>query len=196
MVTKGEATRVAILGEGLSLASRLGLEGLSLAPLAERVGMSKSGLFAHFRSKEALQLAVLEEASARFVARVVVPALRAPRGRPRVESLFERWIAWSHAEFMPGGCIFVQAMIDLDPSHGVVWEKLVETQRDWLDVLAQAVRISVAEGHLAPDTDAEQVAHEIVTLAFGHHLVERVVNPDALDRTRRAFMSILDRHAA
>src|SRR5712691_5887824 len=112
--TKGEDTRSAVLGSALSLATQLGLEGVTIGKLAEHVGMSKSGLFAHFSSKENLQVAVLEEATARFVALVVTPALKKPRGEPRVRALLDRWLDWSRADFLPGGCIFVTASVELD----------------------------------------------------------------------------------
>src|SRR4051812_41965890 len=110
-MSKGEETRSAVLRQGISLASELGLEGGTIGLLAERAGMSKSGLFAHFKSKEALEVAILDEASALFVAQVIAPALKKARGEPRVRALFDGWMRWAHAEFMPGGCVFVQAMV-------------------------------------------------------------------------------------
>ncbi|MDQ3033376.1 MAG: TetR family transcriptional regulator [Myxococcota bacterium] len=187
-MTKGEETRSAVLGHALSLASELGLEGVSIGQLAERAGMSKSGLFAHFKSKEALQLAVLDEATTRFVALVVAPALRKPRGEPRVRALFDHWLAWSHAEFMPGGCIFVQAMVELDDRPGIVRDRLVASQRDWLDTIATAIRIAKTERHFDAKLDEAQLAHEIATLAYGHHLVARTLRDAAAEtRTERAF---------
>lgn len=187
-MTKGEETRSAVLSHALALASELGLEGVSIGQLATRAGMSKSGLFAHFKSKEALQLAVIEEAIERFVALVVAPALREPRGEPRVRALFARWLEWSNADFMPGGCIFVQAMVELDDRPGIVRDRLVASQRDWLDTLATAARIAQREGHFAADLDPAQLAHEIAALAYGHHLIARSLRDPATDaRTRRAF---------
>src|SRR5687768_8025264 len=136
-MSKGEETRREILGSALSLASEVGLEGLSIGLLAGRVGMSKSGLFAHFESKERLQVAVLEEATRRFVDLVVAPALRAPRGKPRVVALLERWLSWSQQDFMPGGCIFLSASGELDDRPGPARDALVASQRDWQDTLAE-----------------------------------------------------------
>ncbi|MGD2116559.1 MAG: TetR/AcrR family transcriptional regulator, partial [Acidobacteriota bacterium] len=103
-MSKGEETRAAILDRAFAEASRVGLEGLTIGSLADEVGLSKSGLFAHFDSKETLQLQVLETAAERFIETVVIPALKEPRGEPRLRALFERWMEWETAEFQPGGC--------------------------------------------------------------------------------------------
>jgi AcrR family transcriptional regulator len=197
-VGKGEATRNSVLGHALALASENGLGGVSIGGLAERAGMSKSGLFAHFASKEGLQLAILDEAIERFVAIVVSPSLREPRGEPRVKALLERWLAWSKAEFMPGGCIFVAAAAELDDQPGRVRDRLVSCQRDWLDTLATAIRIAKEEGHFKDDVDPPQLAHELLTLAYGHHLISRLLrDPAAEKRTRRTFARLLrESHAS
>src|SRR5512143_3532026 len=104
---KGEMTRTAILDRGVQLATQMGLEGLSIGRLATDLGLSKSGLFAHFRSKEVLQIQVLDAAAERFVEEVLKPAVRQPRGEPRVAALFDRWLAWTKSNSRPGGCLFV-----------------------------------------------------------------------------------------
>jgi AcrR family transcriptional regulator len=191
-MSKGEETRSNVLGHALALASELGLEGVTIGLLAERAGLSKSGLFAHFKSKEALGVAILEEASERFVASVIAPALKKPRGEPRVRALFDGWLGWSEADFMPGGCVFVQAMVELDDRPGIVRDRLVATQRDWLDVLATAIRIAKDEKHFRSDVEPSQVAHELAALAYGHHLIARTLrDPAATERTRRSFDRIL-----
>lgn len=192
-MTKGEETRSAVLRQAISLSSELGLEGVTIGLLAERAGMSKSGLFAHFKSKEALQIAILDEAAALFVAQVIAPALKKQRGEPRVRALFEGWLRWSHADFLPGGCVFVQAMVELDDRPGPARDRLVATQRDWLDVLATACRIAKDEGHFRKNVDPAQIAHEMVALAYGHHLIARTLRDEKAEaRTRRAFERILD----
>src|SRR3954463_7915747 len=150
-MTKGDETRSAVLGSALSLATQLGLEGITIGKLAEHCGMSKSGLFAHFSSKENLQVAILEEASARFVALVVAPALKKPRGEPRLRALFDNWLAWSKVDFMPGGCIFVQAGVELDDRPGPARDRYIAGQRDWLATLAGAARIAIEEKHFRKD---------------------------------------------
>ena len=185
-MSKGEETRSAVLGHAIALASELGLEGVTIGLLADRAGMSKSGLFAHVKSKEALQLAILEETLARFVARVVLPALKKPRGEPRVRALFEGWLEFAHG--MTGGCIIVQSMAELDDRPGVVRDRLESAQRDWLDTLATAVRIAKEEGHFEARVVPEQLAYEIASLTYGHHLLSRMLRDrDADGRVRLAF---------
>ena len=122
---KGEITRHAILERATALASRSGLEGISIGHLAEDLGLSKSGLFAHFGSKEALQVEILRFAAERFVENVVRPALAQPRGEPRVRAIFERWIAWDRSHSVPGGCLFVAAASELDDRPGPARDELV-----------------------------------------------------------------------
>lgn len=185
-------TRGAILGHALSLASETGLEGVSIGSLAERVGMSKSGLFAHFQSKEGLQVAILETAITHFVERVVSPALKEPRGEPRVRALLDRWLAWSGADIMPGGCIFVSSIAELDDRPGIVRDRLAASQRDWLDTLTTAIRIGVDEGHFRKDLKPDQLAHELLTLEYGHHLISRLLrDPSAGKRTQIAIEHLL-----
>jgi AcrR family transcriptional regulator len=162
-MSKGAETKQQILEQALRLASESGLEGLTIGALAARVGMSKSGLFAHFSSKDNLDVAVLEEAARRFVDVVVAPALREPRGEPRVRAMLAGWLRWVKQDFLPGGCIFLAAAVELDDRPGPARERLVAAQRDWIETLAQAVRIAQNEGHFRADLDPEQFAFE----AFG-----------------------------
>ena len=190
---KGEQTRQAIVSTALDLASRGGLEALSIGELAREVGMSKSGLFAHFKSKEQLQLDVLEEAVARFIAKVVAPALREPRGEPRVRALFERWLRWERDEF-PGGCVIESAAEELLERPGPVRDYVVRAQRDWMDTLATAAKIAIDEGHFRADADPRQIAFEILTLFLGYHRHGRLfARSEAEAHTRAAFEGLLDR---
>ena len=187
---KGEATRGAVLSTALELASEHGLAGVTIGRLADTCGMSKSGLFAHFSSKQKLEVEILREAINRFVVKVVSPALKAKRGQPRVEALFERWMAW--VDELPGGCIFAAASVELDDKPGPARDVLVESQKDWLETIATAARIAVDEGHFRADLDAKQFAHEIYCLGFGHHSLWRLVRgPEFEERTRRAFERLL-----
>ncbi len=179
---KGESTRGAVLSHALALASEVGLEGVTIGTLAERATMSKSGLFAHFASKEALQIAILDEAVSRFVAHVVVPALKERRGEPRVRALLKRWLAWAKADFMPGGCVFVASIAELDDKPGPVRDRLAASQKDWLDTLATAIRIGVDEGHFRKNVDPKQLAHELLTLAYGTHLIARLLKDPATEK--------------
>ena len=191
-MTKGEETRAAVLDEALAMASRLGLEGLTIGNLAEAAGLSKSGLFAHFRSKEELQLQVLETAVERFVETVVAPALKAPRGEPRVRAFFERWMEWEKARFQPGGCIFVATANELDDRPGPLRDRLVAYQRDWLQALATAARIGVDEGHFRPDLDLRQFAHDLYAIFLAYHHFSRLLrDADAEARARKSFQALL-----
>jgi AcrR family transcriptional regulator len=124
-MSKGAATKDRIIERALRAASVDGLEGISLGKLASDVGMSKSGLFAHFESKEALQLDVLAAASEKFMEIVVRPAFEAPRGEPRVRALFEHWLKWERNESLPGGCVFMHAIAELDDRPGPARDSLV-----------------------------------------------------------------------
>jgi AcrR family transcriptional regulator len=189
---KGEETRRVILGRALSLASEVGLEGLSIGLLSERVGMSKSGLFAHFASKENLQVSVIEEAVSRFVDLVIAPALREPRGEPRVKAMFEHWLAWGTQESMPGGCVLMTAAIELDDRPGPARDRLLASQKDWHEILAQAIRIAKAEGHFDAALDEHQLVFEvfgIVKSFYFHHRLFR--DSSARTRAHTAFERLL-----
>ncbi|HSO35921.1 MAG TPA: TetR/AcrR family transcriptional regulator [Labilithrix sp.] len=191
-MSKGQETRSAVLGSALSLATQVGLEGLTIGKLAEHVGMSKSGLFAHFASKENLQVAILDEATDRFVALVVAPALKKPRGEPRLRALFENWLAWSKADFLPGGCIFIQAGVELDDRPGPARDRYLASQKDWLGVIAGAARIAIEEKQFRKDLDVEQLAHEMFSLAGGCYFLRRIVEPARAERrTRVAFERLI-----
>ena len=191
MVSKGEATRVAILDEAVQLASRVGFDGLSIGRLAEQADMSKSGLFAHFRSKEQLQLQAMDRARARFVDVVVRPSLATPRGEARVRAVFDNWLTWAR-QTLDGGCIFVAAAAELDDRPGPLRDALVTNERDWLDVLATVAGTAVAEGEFRSDLDLRQFAFELHALMLGHHHASRLLrDADAADRTARAFEALL-----
>jgi len=191
-MTKGDTTRQIILTHAAGLASQVGLTGLTIGALADDLKLSKSGLFAHFRSKEALQIQVLDHASARFVEQVIRPALRQPRGEPRMRALFERWLGWEQAEALPGGCVFVAAATELDDRPGPVRARLVELQRQWLEVIATSFRKGVEEGRFRAAADPEQFAQDLygVMLAFHHH-ARLLADPRAESRARRSFETLL-----
>lgn len=188
-MAKGEATRQAILARAFELAKMVGLSGLSIGRLAEETGLSKSGLFAHFGSKEALEVAVVEEAARQFIEIVVTPALQRPRGEPRVRALFERWIDWGQR---PGGCFFVGATAELDDRPGAPRDALIQTSKDWLDTLATAARITIAEGQFRVDVDPDQFAFEIYSIMAGYHAYRQFLRaPTSLDRAHQAFERLL-----
>jgi AcrR family transcriptional regulator len=190
-MSKGAATRDRIIERALRTASVEGLEGISLGRLASDVGMSKSGLFAHFDSKEALQLDVLGAAAAKFTD-VVKPAFTAPRGEARVRALFEHWLQWERNESLPGGCVFMHAIAELDDRPGPARDALVDWQRQWLDALAKAARIAVDTGEFRPDLDAELFAFQQYGLVIAYYHARRLFHdPQAEDRVRRAFDALV-----
>jgi AcrR family transcriptional regulator len=184
-MAKGEETRHAILARAFELANVVGVSGLSIGRLAEATGLSKSGLFAHFGSKEALEVAVVEEGARLFLQEVMIPALREARGEPRVHAMFEHWGIWGER---PGGCFFVGASAELDDRPGPAHDAMVRALKDWVDALATAARIAVAEGHFRADLDPEQFAFEMYAIMIGAHTFQRFLHqPDAVARTRMAF---------
>ncbi len=192
MSVKGEQTRERILTQALQVASLQGLGGLTIGELATALGLSKSGLFAHFQSKENLQTAVLEAAAEAFADRVIRPALTRARGEPRVQALFENWLRWALSDELPGGCIFVAASTEFDDTPGLLRDKLRELQARWFDTTVRAAAIAVEEGHFAEDADPHQFAFELhgIYLAF-HHTHRLLQRPDAVERTQRAFQRLL-----
>jgi AcrR family transcriptional regulator len=186
---KGDATRGAILDEAGRLSRTVGLNGMSIGALAASARMSKSGLYAHFQSKEDLQLQVLEHAKVRYVAQVIAPALTAPRGEPRVRALFESWLRWACA---PGGCIFTAAASELDDQPGPVRDRVARDQRDWLDTIANVFRTGVPEGHFRRDADANQFAFDLEGVMLAFHMTSRLLDDGrAIGRARRSFEALL-----
>jgi AcrR family transcriptional regulator len=187
--SKGEATRQAVLEQAVETAARAGLAGLTIGSLAAQTGMSKSGLFAHFRSKEALQLRVLDHAREGFSREVVLPALAAPRGETRIRTLFEHWLAVSTKGTFE--CLFVSASWEFDDQPGAVRDQLVRDHRDFADVVAQMFRAAVAEGHFR-DGDPEQFAHDLHGVLLVHFHAHRLLgDPAAEAKTRRAFERLM-----
>lgn len=196
-MSKGEDTRSQILDQALSMATKVGLEGLSIGTLAKEVEMSKSGLYAHFDSKEALQLQVMENAAERFVAYVVRPALSEPRGLPRIRALFEGWMRWSTAPFLPGGCLFIAIAQEFDDRPGRLRDRLVEMQEDWIETMATAARIAIAEKHFRDEVDPEQFAHDLWSICLAYQYFNRLMrDSNAEQRARAAFESLIQRSLA
>lgn len=157
-MTKGHQTKQSILEEALRQAGRTGLSGLSIGGLAKDVGMSKSGLFGHFGSKEGLQIDILKLGSSCFVDEIVRPATRQPRGIPRIRALFQNWLDWTESQEREGGCVFVSSTSEFDDRPGAVREVLTMLIGDWLNTLRRATELAVREGHLRQDVDPEQFA--------------------------------------
>lgn len=189
---KGEVTKLAILDEAAVIASQAGLQGLTIGSLAARTELSKSGLFAHFKSKEALQLETLRHARERFIDNVIRPAISQPRGEPRLRALFDGWIKWTRGDVLPGGCPFVAACFDLDDQPGPVRDFLANDERDLVESVQTVFRSGIAEGRFRADADPEQFAQDVygVVVSFLHF--ERLLDDvRAEKRARKAFEALL-----
>src|ERR1700694_5427370 len=172
--TKGEETRSQILAAAVEQASSSGFESLTIGTLAEKTGMSKSGLFAHFGSKLELQIASLDECARQFTEAVFLPALKAPRGVKRLRALFENWITWPRRANLPGGCPIDAATREYDHQPGPMRDAVLERQRLLDRELTKAVQLAIAAGEFAADTDATQVAFEFVGLVLIFYRSESV----------------------
>ncbi len=187
---KGAATREAVLDAAVRIAGRIGLSGLTIGMLATTTGMSKSGLFAHFGSKETLQLQVLARSRDEFVDRVVRPALRTPRGERRVRALFEHWLAVSKEPGAP--CLFASASMEYDDQPGVVREQVVRDQLDFAEAVQQIFRTGISEGEFRPDADDGQFQHDLMGVMLGFFHAYRLLGDGAAEaRARTAFEHLI-----
>ena len=190
---KGQQTKAAIVDAALGLATQIGLEGLSIGALAEVMQMSKSGVFAHFGSREELQISVVREYHTRFEEEVFYPAIRAPRGLPRVRALFDNWMKRTSVE-IDSGCIYISGAVEFDDRPGPVRDALASSVNTWLSAMRRAIEIAVAEGHLRADTDAAQMGFEIHALILALHYEARFLrSPASLRRSLTAFEGIVGR---
>jgi len=188
---KGQQTRAAILDAALGLASHMGLEGLSIGALAEVMQMSKSGVFAHFGSREELQISVIREYHARFEDEVFLPSIAEARGLPRLRALFERWLRRVSVE-LDSGCIYISGAVEFDDRPGPVRDALASMVRAWQSALERAIAMAVEEGQLRADTDPAQMLFEIHGLILAlHHDARFLRNPGVLERARAAFERVV-----
>jgi AcrR family transcriptional regulator len=172
---KGAETRERILDQAVRLASRDGLEGLTIGTLSTELGLSKSGLFAHFGSKDELQLQVLRATVERFEETVIRPALAAPRGEPRIRAVFERWLDWEDNPSMPGGCLLIAAAVEFDDRPGPQRDFLQQAHRHRFEFIAKGARMAVEAGHFRKDLDAEQFSFDVAAIALGYHHLHRML---------------------
>jgi AcrR family transcriptional regulator len=193
---KGQQTKLAIIDAALGLAAQIGLEGLSIGVLAEVTGMSKSGVFAHFGSREELQISVIREYFARFEQEIFYPAMEEPRGLPRLQALFSNWMKRVTVEIQ-SGCIFISGAVDFDDRPGPVRDALASSVKIWLAAVQRAVVQAKEEGQLAADADEQQVGFEIHCLILGVHYEARFLKtPGSIARANKAFEQILARYGA
>ena len=193
---KGQQTRAAILGAALALASHKGLGGLSIGAIAEVLGMSKSGVFAHFGSREELQISVVREYHARFEDEVFTPALAAVRGVPRLRELFNRWLRRVSVE-IDSGCIYISGAVEFDDQPGPVRDALVGMVQTWQRALERAIRLAIDSGHFRADTDPAEVLFDMHGLILAlHHDARFLRAPGAVQRAHAAFERVLAHYAA
>lgn len=191
---KGQQTKQIIIDAALGLAEQIGLEGLSIGAVAEITHMSKSGVFAHFGSREELQISVIREYYQRFSNEVFFPAMDAPRGLPRVRALFANWMKRVTIEIQ-SGCIFISGAVEFDDRPGPVRDALATSVQTWLAALHRAVALAKEEGHLVLDADEAQMAFEIHGLILSLHYEARFLkNPGAIARAHTGFENILLRY--
>jgi AcrR family transcriptional regulator len=191
---KGQQTKLAIIDAALGLASQIGLEGLSIGALAEVTQMSKSGVFAHFGSREEMQIMVIREYFHRFEQEIFYPALKEPRGLPRVRALFDNWMKRVAVEIQ-SGCIFISGAVEFDDRPGPVRDALASSVKTWLAAVHRAVLQAKEDGQLSPDADERQIVFEIHSLILGLHYEARFLKtPSPIARANIGFEHILARY--
>ena len=190
----GRATRDRIRDAGVNLLSTSYFAGVTIGLLASQVGMSKSGLFAHFKSKEEIDIALLDQMVEVAHKNVVVPAMRAQKGLSRLTTLVENWFGWSTKAGLLGGCPAAAGMFELDDVEGPVRDKLLELEKQWNEILKQFIAESIATGHLRKDLDIDQFIWELMGFYLNHHASRRFMrNRDANMRANKAFQGLIDR---
>ena len=188
---KGEMTRAAILDVALQLASRDGLEGLTIGLLADRMNMSKSGVFAHFGSREDLQIDVLRLYHGRFEQEIFFPSLQEPRGLQRLQAMFDRWLKRVSVE-IASGCIYISGAVEYDDRPGPIREALVTMVQDWQGALVRCVQQAIDGGDLKPDTDAQQLVYEMYGLVLAvHHDARFLRVPGSVERAHKGFARLI-----
>ena len=193
---KGQQTKMAIVDAALSLATQIGLEVLSIGALAEATKMSKSGVFAHFGSREELQISVIHQYFAQFEQAVFYAAMEQPRGLPRVKAMFANWMTLV-AEEIQAGCIFISGAVEFDDRPGPVRDALATSVQTWLTAMNRSIVLAKACGHLRADVDEEQMAFEIHGLILALHYEARFLHkPGSIERANKGFDNILAHYGA
>jgi AcrR family transcriptional regulator len=193
-MSKGQRTRKDIIDTAFRMAGDIGLEAVSLGVLASETGLSKSGLFAHFKSKEVLQLEVIDEVTRRFTADVMRPALAQPRGEPRVRTFFNGYLNWIGHSRTNGGCLYMSLCHEYDDRPGPIRDRLVASYSDFCGTLARIVRAAIEEGHFREDVDVELFVFEFngIEMAY-HHQLKFLRLPNAMQHAQGAFEQLLRR---
>jgi AcrR family transcriptional regulator len=192
-MSKGYTTKETILKTAFELTSKFGLESLSIGELAKSVGMSKSGLFSHFKSKEKLQLMVMDYAAENFTLKVVRPALSEKRGIARIEAMMNNWKKWS-STYLPGGCPFLSAIVEFDDRPGLVREHIKKLQSTMVGTFSTSVKIAIEENEILKGTDTEQLAYELYSNMIGFHIYNRLLKDNnSILKFENSYSSIIAR---
>lgn len=193
---KGRQTKAAIVDAALGLATQIGLEGLSIGALAEVIHMSKSGVFAHFGSREELQISVIREYHARFEEEVFYPALQHARGLPRLRAMFQNWMRRTSVE-IDSGCLYISGAVEFDDRPGPVRDALAGSVKTWMNAMFRAIVQAKEAGHLRADADEHQMAFEVHGLILALHYEARFLEtPGSIDRANTGFAHIVARYGA
>jgi AcrR family transcriptional regulator len=192
-MSKGFTTKETILKTAFELTSKFGLESLSIGELAKSVGMSKSGLFSHFKSKEKLQLMVMDYAAENFTLKVVRPALAEKRGIARIEAMMNNWKKWS-STYLPGGCPFLSAIVEFDDRPGLVRDHIKKLQSTMVGTFSRSMEIAIEENEIIKGTDTEQIAYELYSNMIGFHIYNRLLKDNnAVFKFENSYSSIIER---
>ena len=183
-MSKGETTRQTIINHAMGLASALGLGGLSIGRLATDLKLSKSGLFAHFQSKETLQIQVLDAAADEFRRIVITPVLAKAPGKERLEALFDQWLAWGRNDQFPGGCIFVAAAVELDDRPGPVRDRLLSLQKEWIEILRRIAQTAIDAGYFSEEVDTACFAQQAYSIRLGLYFYARMLRDPRAENAR------------
>lgn len=193
-ISKAEHTKAVIIDAALRLASQIGLEGLSIGAIAEVTQMSKSGVFAHFGSREELQISVVREYFTRFERDVFMPALALPRGLPRLRAMFANWMV-QVAHEIQSGCIFISGAVEFDDRSGPVRDAIEQSMKTWLKAVRRSVAIAIEEQQLGAQIDPKQLVFEIHGLILALHYEARFFkSPKSMDRAKAGFENLLNRY--
>ncbi|MDF3821276.1 TetR/AcrR family transcriptional regulator [Leptospira sp. 96542] len=193
---KGEETKTLILEKAVQIASIQGLEGLTIGSLADELGMSKSGLFGKFSSKENLQIEVLRRASELFRRSVIYPTLKSKPGLTRLKTAFLRWLTWANQGGLPGGCLFLSSSAEFDDRPGIVRNHLQKIQRSWKDSLSEFVEESKRTGELHSKTKADSLVQDIWGIILAFHFFHRLLeDKTAENHAKQSFSELLKRNS-
>lgn len=193
-MSKGFDTKENILKTAFEFTSKFGLEALSIGELAKSVGMSKSGLFSHFKSKEKLQMKVLDYSANNFTKKIFKPALKEKRGLARLDAMMMNWKNWS-SSYLPGGCPFLSSIVEFDDRPGPIRDHLHKLQSSMIQTFARAIEIAIEEGELRAITDKEQLAYEVYSNMIGFHIFNRLLKDQQSEsKFKNSYQAIIDRY--